>query len=125
MDITEEKFNQLVEEALDRLPEKYLARMNNVAIISADFPTKEQLDGAGRKERWSLLGLYEGRVQSSRIYMGPVLPDRITLFRYPIMKSCDSLEECRDRIESTLRHEIAHHFGSDEKGARKAGIIKP
>lgn len=120
MVISKEKFEELVGKAIDNLPEKFAEKMHNVAIIVADFPTDEQLGKAGKKEKYSLLGLYEGFIQSRKINFGAVLPDRITIFRVPIMQSCGTEEECKKRVEDVVKHEIAHHFGSDEKGARKA-----
>ena len=70
--------------------------------------------------KFSLLGIYEGYIQSRKTNVGVVLPDKITLFRVPIINSCSSLEKCKKIITKTLKHEIAHHFGSDELGARKA-----
>lgn len=126
MKISEPDFIKIMEAALDELPEKYAQKINNLAILVADFPIDEQLQNTGRRpdNKYGLLGLYEGYIQSSRRHVGAVLPDRITLFRVPIMQSCDTFLECRERIQETLLHEIAHHFGSDEKGARKAGKIR-
>lgn len=118
--ISKQEFEKIVIEALDDLPGKFKFHMNNVAITIEDLPSREQLGKVGRRERYSLFGLYEGYVQSRRIYVGPVLPDKITLFYRPIVKSCSSRRECKKRIIETLKHEIAHHFGSDEDGAEKA-----
>lgn len=120
MNISQEKFEVLVAEALDNLPERFKERMHNVAILIEDFPSREQLGKTGKNNQYSLLGLYEGFIQSRRLNFGVVLPDRITIFRVPIMQSCSTEEECRKRVEDTVKHEIAHHFGSDEKGARRA-----
>ena len=68
-----------------------------------------------------LLGLYEGYHQSKRLDVGPVFPDRITLFKKPMESICKTEEELKNQVLKTVRHEIAHHFGSDEKGAQKAG----
>jgi predicted Zn-dependent protease with MMP-like domain len=116
------RFEELVAEAMDSLPEQFRERINNLAIFVEDFPSPEQLDQADRHERDSLLGLFEGYAQSRRLNFGVVLPDRITLFRKPILASCGSEKECRERIRRVLRHEIAHHFGSEEAGARRSEI---
>ncbi|HAM88566.1 MAG: hypothetical protein US83_C0011G0027 [Candidatus Falkowbacteria bacterium GW2011_GWC2_38_22] len=120
MIITVEQFEEIVAEAFDALPKNIKEKMYNVAIMTEDLPTDEQLGKLGNNEKYSLFGLYEGHIQSSRIYVGAVLPDKITLFRLPIMKSCDDITAIKQRVASTLKHEIAHHFGSDEKGARRA-----
>lgn len=121
MQIDQASFEKMVAEAIDSLPEKLRERMHNVAILVEDFPTPEQRQKLRLRDKYGLLGLFEGYIQSSRRNFGPVLPDKITLFRVPIMQSCSTPDECRRQIEETLKHEIAHHFGSDEKGARKAG----
>jgi len=124
MNIPQEQFEKIVEEVLDNLPEKFKERMHNVAIVIADFPTHEQLGKTKNSNQYSLLGLYEGYVQSRRLNFGVVLPDKITIFRVPLMQTSNNIEECKKNIEDTVRHEIAHHFGSDEKGARKAAKHK-
>lgn len=124
MNISEEKFEEMMGEVIDNLPDKFKEKLHNVAILAQDFPTTEQMKKVKAHSEYSLLGLYEGHVQSRRLNFGAVLPDKITIFRVPIMQSCKDEEECRQRVENTLRHEIAHHFGSDEKGARKAGQRK-
>lgn len=123
MRIPNEKFDRYLEEAFERLPIYFKEKMHNVAILVDDHPTKEQLGKAKLQKNIALFGLFEGYGQSKKINMGAVLPDRITLFRRPIMDNCSTEEAIKDQIESTLRHEIAHHFGSDEGGARKAGKI--
>lgn len=120
MDISQEQFADIVAEAFDDLPKPVKEKMYNVAIMTEDFATDEQLDKLDKGDKYGLFGIYEGHIQSSRIHFGPVLPDKITLFRVPIMKSCSDINALKQRVASTLKHEIAHHFGSDEKGARKA-----
>jgi predicted Zn-dependent protease with MMP-like domain len=121
MNIPKEKFTRLVEEALDSLPEKFKEHINNVAIFVEDYPTKEQLGKIGRGRRdYMLFGLFEGYAQARRLNFGPVLPDRITIFRKPICQYAESEEEVKRQVISTVKHEIAHHFGLDEAGARKA-----
>jgi predicted Zn-dependent protease with MMP-like domain len=124
MQLSREKFEQAVEETLDNLPEKFRERLNNVAIFVEDLPTDTQLRKLRMRNKYSLFGLFEGYGQSKRLNFGPVLPDRITIFRKPIISACSNEEECRRQIASTVKHEIAHHFGSDEKGAQKAGKRK-
>lgn len=123
MPITKEKFERLVADALDELPEKWQSRLHNVAIFVEDWPSREQLGKTGRGARdYMLFGLFEGYAQARRLNFGPVLPDRITIFRGPICEYAgDDEEEIKKQAVSTIKHEIAHHFGSDERGAGKAG----
>jgi predicted Zn-dependent protease with MMP-like domain len=121
MYISKEKFEKLVIEALESLPEKFKQKLNNVAIFVADQPTQEQLKKLGRGRRdYMLFGLFEGYAQARRLNFGPVLPDKITIFRRPICQYAQSEEEVRQKVISTVRHEIAHHFGLDEEGATRA-----
>lgn len=117
------QFEKWVAEAIDNLPEKFQKRINNLAFFVEDYATTDQLgktEHAGEKN-YVLLGLYEGYHQSKRLNTGPVLPDRITLFKKPIESFCRTEEELKLRISKTVNHEIAHHFGSDEKGASRHG----
>lgn len=118
--MTDEQFDKYVEEAYENLPGATKKRMNNVAILVEDIATEEQSGKLGRNSGESLFGLFEGYAQSRKLNFGVVLPDRITIFRKAILRHCETEEEVKTKIENTLKHEIAHHFGSDEKGARRA-----
>lgn len=121
MFISDSEFENIVEKALDELPEKFRERLNNVAIFVEAEPTEEQLKKASLRRGDLLFGLFEGFAQGRKINVGPVLPDRITIFRRAILSQSDSPKELKKKIASTVWHEIAHHFGSDEKGAARAG----
>lgn len=120
MIISKEKFEFLVAEALDSLPDKFKANLHNVAIFVEDCISKAQLKKTGRTRGAVIFGLFEGYAQAKRLNFGPVLPDRITIFRRAICDFYSSEDEIKKSIISTIKHEIAHHFGSDEKGASKA-----
>lgn len=121
MQINKQEFEKTVEQALESLPEKFKSKLNNVAIFAEDEPTPEQLDKVNLRRGDILFGLFEGYAQAKRLNFGPVLPDRITIFRKAILSQSDNMAELKQKIISTVKHEIAHHFGSDEKGAAKAG----
>lgn len=121
MQITKQEFEKIVEQTLESLPDKFKNKLNNVAIFVEDEPTDEQLSKTKLKRGDILFGLFEGYAQGRRLSFGPVLPDRITIFRKAILSQSDSEGELKQKIISTVKHEIAHHFGSDEKGAAKAG----
>ena len=126
METTRIQFESWVTEAVDALPEKFRQHINNLAFFVEDYPSPMQLQKVkllGQHDVM-LLGLYEGYHQAMRLNVGPVFPDRITLFKKPIERICRTEEELKKQIASTVRHEIAHHFGSDEAGAQKAGKIK-
>lgn len=124
MHISREKFETLASQALDELPDEWSQALRNVAILVEDRPSKEQRRKLKVGDDYVLFGLFEGHAQGRGIYVGPVLPDRITLFRLAIASQCDNMEQLNAKIINTLKHEIAHHLGSDEPGARKAEANK-
>ncbi|MBU0637199.1 MAG: metallopeptidase family protein [Patescibacteria group bacterium] len=121
MEINNQQFEELVSQALNSLPDKFKIKLNNLAIFVDDYPTVEQLKKIKLQRGDSLYGLFEGYCQAKALNFGAVLPDRITIFRLAIAKSCANFQEIKEKITSTVRHEIAHHFGSNEKGANQAG----
>lgn len=123
MQISQQEFEKLVETALDSLLDKFRIKLNNVAIFAEDEPTFEQLKKVNLRRGDLLFGLFEGHAQAKKLNFGPVLPDRITIFRKAILSQCSNKNELKQKIISTVKHEIAHHFGSDEPGAAKAGKL--
>jgi predicted Zn-dependent protease with MMP-like domain len=116
------KFERLVARAIERLPEEFCERMENVDIVVADEPTGEQLTKLERERGESLFGLYEGipLTQRSENY-GFVMPDKITIFRKPIEAACRNESEIVGQIQDTVQHEIAHHFGIDDDRLEELG----
>ncbi|RGC68724.1 Possibl zinc metallo-peptidase [Micromonospora sp. MW-13] len=106
VEMSRERFEELVGDALDEVPEELLGLMSNVVILVEDDPPPGDGD---------LLGLYEGHALTDRgwDYSG-VLPDRILIYRRPILRICDSEEDVVDEVAVTVVHEIAHHFGIDD-----------
>jgi predicted Zn-dependent protease with MMP-like domain len=106
LNIERAEFENLVAEALDLLPPELTALMNNVAVFVEDEPPADDPD---------LLGVYDGVPLPERDawYTG-VLPDRITIFRFPILRICSTAAEVVEEVEITVVHEIAHHFGIDD-----------
>jgi len=108
VEVSRDRFEELVGNALDGVPEPLMRMTTNVVILVED----ESPSGMP-----VLLGLYEGVPLTERDsgYAG-VLPDRVTLFRRPILASCRSEAEVVQQVRVTVAHEIAHHFGiSDER----------
>ncbi|MDV2989871.1 MAG: metallopeptidase family protein [Dehalogenimonas sp.] len=110
-----ERFSELVTQALDNLPEAFLELLDNVEITVDDYPDRHQLQGDD--DCMSLLGLYEGVPLTERgAHYNLVLPDKITIFQKPIEAICHTDADIIDQVETTVRHEVAHHFGlSDEE----------
>jgi len=119
--IDKEQFEDIVSQAVESLPDKFKNKLHNVAIFAEDEPTAEQLKKMKLRRGDLLFGLFEGYAQGKKLNFGPVLPDKITIFRRAILSQVDGFDEAKNKIISTVKHEIAHHFGSDERGAAKAG----
>ncbi|GJM37372.1 MAG: hypothetical protein DHS20C19_07390 [Acidimicrobiales bacterium] len=105
------RFERLVGDALDALPEELGRLMENVAVVAADrHPTED------------LLGLYEGIPLTERDdYGGLVMPDVISLYRLPLCEMCADDDELIEEIAVTVVHEIAHHFGIDDESLHEWG----
>lgn len=119
VDVDPGRFEQLVADALDSIPEELGRVMENVAVFVEDRPTPQQL--AGRSG--TLLGLYEGvdlTRRSPLSYMG-AMPDRITIFREPISRIARSEEQLVDMVTETVIHEVAHHFGISDARLTELG----
>ena len=117
-----ETFEQLVVEALDGLPEKILGWLENIEVVVDDWPTGRQLASVGIGHNSTLLGLYEGVPLTARgANYGLVLPDKVTIFRGPILSFCVTPGEARDMVRHTVVHELAHHFGIDDDRLRELG----
>lgn len=114
MDITDQEFDQLVTRAMNELPQEYITQLDNVAIVYADEPTDEQIERMKIDNNHLLLGLYEGipRTQRGGNY-SMVLPDKITLFKRPLLGITHTKEALLEQVKRTLWHEIAHHYGLD------------
>ena len=112
-DITESEFEQLVVDELDLLPDDMVDGLENVVFVTEDRPEDGTLD---------LLGLYEGVALTERGQYGfGELPDRIVLYREPLLAVCSDLEELKDQIHVTLVHEIAHFYGIDDAQLHELG----
>lgn len=116
MDIPDQDFEKIVSQALDELPDKYISNLNNVVIVYADEPTPEQRIELKLHCNETLYGLYQGIPLTKRgMGYNLVLPDKITIFKKPLIGGSRDLNELRANTKHTLWHEIAHHFGLDHK----------
>lgn len=112
---TDEEFDALISRALDDLPEKYTSRLQNVLITYEDEPSQEQRVRLKLHCNQSLFGLYEGVPLPARGGREPLLPDKITLFKIPMVMHTDSPAALYEQVRHTLWHEMAHYFGLDHK----------
>lgn len=117
--VSRERFEDLVEEAVDSIPDELWNSVDNLAITVEEWPSRAQLAESGVPPGQTLLGLYEGVPLTGRSHFyGMVSPDKITIFRGPILRMCPRGDEdaIRAQVRRTVLHEIAHHFGiSDER----------
>ena len=113
LSVSQEKFEQLVADELDRLPDDMLNGLDNVVFVIEDLPEDGSMD---------LLGLYDGLAVTDRGNYGfGELPDRIILFREPLVAACSTLKQLKDEIHVTLVHEIAHYYGIDDEELHRLG----
>jgi predicted Zn-dependent protease with MMP-like domain len=99
-------FEVLVDQALDGIPDELAQLVRNVVVLVEDDPPPDDP---------TLLGLYDGVALTERYGdFGMELPDRIFIFRKPLLDMCESEEELVDEVRITVVHEVAHHFGIDD-----------
>jgi predicted Zn-dependent protease with MMP-like domain len=109
-------FEELVAGALDALPDEFRDRMSNVDVVVQDWPSRETMRQAGVDQPSDLLGFYHGVPLTERghsYYL--VLPDKISIYRMPILMRCRTPHQVRETVHRVLRHEVAHHFGIDDE----------
>ena len=115
--ISRREFEQLVEEALGELPQRFAALLDNVAVVVEEEPSDEDLDALDEGAN-ELLGIYRGVPMTERHYDALRLPDQIAIFRGPILRVARSRSDALHEIRDTVIHELGHYFGlGDEEMA--------
>ena len=105
-----DEFDRIVEDALLLIPARFRRRMQNVAIVVETEPPRP-----------GLLGLYQGRPLATRsVFESFAMPDKITIYQGPHERMSRTPAELRQNVADTVWHEIAHHFGMDERRVRRA-----
>jgi predicted Zn-dependent protease with MMP-like domain len=105
--MSDAEFDDAVADALDAIPPELTDLMSNVVVLVDDEPPPGEPD--------DLLGIYVGVPLTERGWMaGPVLPDRIMIYRGPTLRMCDDRDDVVDEVAITVVHEVAHHFGIDD-----------
>lgn len=112
VEISRERFEQLVGTALDEIPGELAALVSNVVVLVEDEPPAEDPD---------LLGLYEGVALTERPANHAGEPDRIFVYRHPLQEMCETEDELVEEVRITVVHEIAHHFGIDDDRLHQLG----
>jgi predicted Zn-dependent protease with MMP-like domain len=111
IDVSEERFEELVSDALDSLPPEFGKRIDNVAVVIED----------GTPES-TLLGLYQGIPLTKRtIGYSAVAPDQITIFRLPILARSATETAVKEQVRRTVLHEVGHYFGIGDRRLRELG----
>jgi predicted Zn-dependent protease with MMP-like domain len=118
-EISEERFEAMVADALDSIPEELASQLENVAVMVEDWPSPAQLDGRSG----TLLGLYQGVDLPRRSPLGynGAMPDRITIFRGPLCNISADEEDLRRQVRVTVLHEVGHYFGMSERRLHELG----
>jgi len=115
--MSRDEFEKVVARALDGLPAEIAERLDNVAVVVEDEPSDEEIEDAGLDpETETLFGLYQGLALTERgASASGMLPDRIVIYRRPLLDECDDRGELIREIQDTVVHEIGHFFGLDEQ----------
>ncbi|HVW40447.1 MAG TPA: metallopeptidase family protein [Amycolatopsis sp.] len=112
VEMSEARFAELVADALDAVPTEFAEAMDNVVVLAEE--ENEEMPG--------ILGLYHGVALTSRTSnYGGVLPDRISIYRRPILDMCEDEDQVVEEVLITVVHEIAHHFGIDDARLHELG----
>lgn len=114
VDISDADFEKLIASAMDAIPEQYARTMKNVGITWDHQPNIAQREKLRLRGDQQLFGLYEGiPLTKRRNNYNLVLPDKITIFKHPMVDMFASLDQLTNQVRQTLWHEVAHHFGLD------------
>lgn len=118
MRVSREEFEALVEQALEQLPEEFKEALDNVVVMVEEEPADEDLEGVGidpdDPERDELFGLYQGVPLTDRDSFYSALPDRVLIYRGPILRECETRRQVIREIRETVQHELGHYFGMEE-----------
>ncbi len=106
--IDDDTFEDWVFDAIDGLPTTFRERLGSVAIVIEDWPDEAELRRLGVP---GMYGLYQGVPRSALGADHASVPSRITIYRGPCLRAAPTRDGVRDRVQDTVRHEIAHHFG--------------
>lgn len=112
--MSDEQFESMISRAMDEMPERYIRELDNVVVTYEDEPSQDQRVKLKLRGDQSLFGLYEGIPLTKRgAGYNLVLPDKITIFKFPILHVSHNEESVYRQVKHTLWHEIAHFYGLD------------
>lgn len=114
--ISPEAFAELVQQAIEDLPPPYATLMESIAVVVEEEPPEDVLLDLGLDEKDDLLGLYQGQPLASDSFFRPggEPPPRISIYRGPILRMCESPEDVVQEVYDTVVHELGHHVGLDD-----------
>lgn len=115
INVSDEEYQQFVADGIDAIPPLYQKYLQNVAFIVEDEPTHEQRIKLNLYPNETLFGLYEGVPLTGRQGTAKLLPDKITIFKGPMLAAANSKEELKELVRHTIWHEVAHYYGLDHK----------
>lgn len=115
------EFEDLVEDALAELPQEFRRYLRGVEVLIQDEPTPDQLRAVRVARGHTLFGLYQGVPLTVRSTAPPMLPDRVVIFRGPLLRHCRTPIEIREQVRRTVLHELAHFFGISDDRLRELG----
>ena len=116
------RFLELVREAIETLPEDFKQVLDNIEMGVEDWPDPELLEQLGYGRKGLLLGLYQGvPLTRRRAWSIPGMPDRIVIYKKAIEAISHNDEEVRDRVRTTVLHEVGHFFGLDDRKLKEDG----
>jgi predicted Zn-dependent protease with MMP-like domain len=113
MQLSDEQFEDFLDEAIKAVPPPYSQRLENIAFLIEDYPSDEQRRKLNLYPNETLFGLYEGVPLPKRNGTLKLLPDKITIFKQPLTAVSHTPAQLRENIGHTVWHEVAHYFGLD------------
>lgn len=122
--MTRSEFETIVEGVLKELPKEFKDKLQNIDIVIEEELDVEAVKRLGLGAKGRLLGLYQGIPLKDRThYYGMVMPDKITLYKQNIERSCEAGGlDIHEEIKHVIQHEIAHHFGISDKRLKDLGV---
>ena len=122
--MTDKRFEELVAEAFELIPQRFREAMKNVELFVEAAPPPEMLADLGIEPPDTLYGLYEGTPLTERDWSQTVeFPDRVTIFRNPILEDAENENDVVRAVCETVIHEFGHHFGLSEEEIDEAEAI--
>ena len=125
IEIDEKEFGEFIEEGIAAIPPLYQKHLQNVAFIVEDNPSPAQREKLGLACNQTLFGLYEGVPLPQRGGATKLLPDKITIFKNPILAASPSAKEVKEQVRHTIWHEVAHYYGLDHQRIHRLDGTSP